>query len=234
VLTVNDAISRYLIHSPLLMDLNNSRKIHLAHHRALGTMEDPDRHLHVASNKNSKLRFLAFTAGLLTVGAAVLRMTPFGNKRVDQQKKEIKTEKWEYLKGRSTVLLMQMILFGLFYFLRLPLWSYFVLWIAPIYVCVFLADEIRAFSEHAVLLLPDENADPERLITFNPAWLEARVFSPHNMNYHAEHHLWVSVPYYNLTQVHQWVKSRPEVTQRTSYTAFLWTFFSAVPLDEKR
>ena len=34
-----------------------------------------------------------------------------------------------------------------------------------------------------------------------PAWLEWLIF-PHHVNYHIEHHLYASVPHYNLRRLH--------------------------------
>src|SRR5205807_8635083 len=38
-----------------------------------------------------------------------------------------------------------------------------------------------------------------------PAWLRWLIF-PHNVNYHVEHHLYASVPQYNLPRVHAEMK----------------------------
>lgn len=35
-----------------------------------------------------------------------------------------------------------------------------------------------------------------------PAWLEWLVF-PHYVNYHVEHHVYASVPHYNLPELHR-------------------------------
>jgi len=75
-----------------------------------------------------------------------------------------------------------------------PWYLYPLLWVAPIYF-VFVGDEIRAFCDHAVPRVPDEEADAQRLVSFVPGAVEAAFFSPHNMCYHAEHHIWPGVPY---------------------------------------
>jgi len=244
---VNDRLAKWLIYGPMFMGLEDGRRNHLDHHRYLGTELDPDRYLHALSNKNSNARLLLFCLGLATFGKTVLKVTPFGkmltqakDRTIDknslligtpsQQTKTIKILS-NYLRQRLSVLLMQPLLIGFFILLDLPWWSYLALWVAPIYFCVFLPDEIRALCDHAIPILPESNADSLRLITFQPNWFELAIFSPHNMNYHAEHHLFPTVPYYNLPQVHDFTRNRAEVTVRKSYIAFLIKLFSSLPLS---
>lgn len=223
---VNDTISTWFIHGPMFMGFADGRRNHLEHHKMLGCREDPDRYLHVLSNKSTPLQFLLFCSGLATFASTVLKVTPFGKlacaRGADQSiSTSVKSVLGCYLVDRIPVLIDQVLILSGFWLLGLPLWSYPILWIAPIYFCVFLPDEIRAFSEHAWLTLCDDEVDEKRLITFRPSFWEAAYFSPHNMNYHAEHHLWPRVPYYNLPKVYDGIKHRPELTVRSSYLAFL-------------
>ncbi len=136
----------------------------------------------------------------------------------------------DYARNRLPVFIAQPLILGVFALLHLPLWSYLVLWIAPIYCLVFVPDEIRAFCDHAVLSFPDDRGDSQRLVTFRPGWLEAIVFAPHHMHYHAEHHLWPSIPHYNLPQAHELMKDRPTITVRGGYLAFLQQVVRSLPL----
>jgi fatty acid desaturase len=56
-----------------------------------------------------------------------------------------------------------------------------------------------------------------------------------NMNYHAVHHLWPSVPYYNLPIADEEVRPRAEssgLEWRGSYFAYLIQYWRALPLAE--
>jgi fatty acid desaturase len=231
---VNDFIVRWLIYGPFFMCLEDARRNHLHHHRTVGTEEDTDRYLHLLSNKNTPLKFLLFCSGLATFGPTVLKVMPQGaliQNLLGKEAKEVEAAREETApvkKGlmsesiyqRRSVLLAQPVLVGLFLLMGLPLWSYPLLWLAPIYLFVFLPDELRAFADHAVPEKEDKEGDPHRLVSFKPSFFEGIFFSPHNMNLHSEHHLWPGLPYYNLPKAHSLIKERPEVTVRRSYLRF--------------
>lgn len=181
---LNDRLAKWAIHGPIFMALEDGRRSHLEHHRTLGTASDPDRYLHTLSHKNSPIKFLLFCAGLASFGKTVLKVTPFG--KLLNSSRQIATEAYQskklstsvapmlldYTKQRVPVLVTQTLLISIFAFSTLPLWSYLVLWVAPIYFCVFLPDEIWAFCDRAVPVFPDCKADSSRLIPFCPSWIE--------------------------------------------------------------
>jgi fatty acid desaturase len=205
------------------MHLGDQRKNHLIHHRSLGTEEDPDRYLHVAANKASFARYLFFLSGLMTF--------PHTVSKVARTKSEgsFVSRMVAFAWSRRWMLGWQAFIFGMMLW-QFEWWYYFVFWIAPIYVHVFVADEIRAFSEHSQPVVPDTAVDDKRLITYVPNRLERWLFAPMNMNYHAEHHLWIYVPYYNIPKLHAYLANRPEIEVRRSYLAYLWRYLRMLPL----
>ena len=232
--SVNRALTRWFIHGPMLLGFDDAQENHLEHHRLLGATEDPDRYIYSMENKNSKIKIIMFCAGLATFFRTVAKLTPFGRASKDLKNKSsmapAKKLFIEYLRSRLPSIILQPLIIGAFWALGLPIWSYIVLWIAPIYFMVFLPNEIRTFCEHAVLILPDASADRSRLITFKPSFLEALYFSPRNMSYHAEHHLWPTIPYYNLPRARSLIEAHKEITQETSYLARLLRFFIQIPI----
>lgn len=239
---INDRLAIWLVYGPMFMALEDARRNHFKHHRLMGSVGDPDRYLHAFYNKNTPFQFLLFCSGLATFGKTVLKVTPFGRllklqdtavekPAIAQDSEHVSQALNDYFLQRFPVAIAQLLIFDFIFLLPLPLWSYLVLWIAPIYFLVFVPDEIRAFCDHAVLEFPDEWGDRHRLVTFLPNRLEAIVFSPHHMNYHAEHHLWPSIPHYNLPKAHEFVKQRSQVTIRGSYLAFLWKVLRSLPLS---
>jgi fatty acid desaturase len=59
---------------------------------------------------------------------------------------------------------------------------------------------LRAIAEHGATA---DFSSPLTAARTNlaPAWLEWLIF-PHQVNYHIEHHLYASVPHYNLRALH--------------------------------
>jgi fatty acid desaturase len=52
------------------------------------------------------------------------------------------------------------------------------------------------------------------------------------MNLHASHHLWPSIPYYNLPIAEREMRAyaaASELPLRSSYVGYLWTYFASLP-----
>jgi fatty acid desaturase len=79
--------------------------------------------------------------------------------------------------------------------------QYLVLWILPLVTVVQAILRLRAISEHGATT---DFSSPLTAARTNvaPAWLEWLIF-PHHVNYHIEHHLYASVPHYNLPELHR-------------------------------
>jgi fatty acid desaturase len=115
-------------------------------------------------------------------------------------------------------------------------WGYPLLWLVPVGIFAILADNFRSFAEHGHAE-SDQEADRHRLITYSSNPLERAFVAPMNMNYHATHHLWVAIPYYNLPAADARIRARiqgEELVWRSSYFGFLWRYVRALPLDECR
>jgi fatty acid desaturase len=95
--------------------------------------------------------------------------------------------------------------------LLLMAWSghlvqYLVLWVLPLITVVQAILRLRAIAEHGATT---DFSSPLTAARTNrgPAWLEWLIF-PHQVNYHIEHHLYASVPHYNLPRLHRELASR--------------------------
>jgi fatty acid desaturase len=84
--------------------------------------------------------------------------------------------------------------------------EYLVLWILPLVTVVQALLRLRAIAEHGATT---DFSSPLTAARTNlvPAWLGWLVF-PHHVNYHIEHHLYASVPQYNLPELHRELASR--------------------------
>lgn len=84
--------------------------------------------------------------------------------------------------------------------------QYLVLWILPLVTVVQAILRLRAIAEHGATTDFSSPLTAART-NLGPAWLRWLIF-PHNVNYHIEHHLYASVPQYNLPALHREMASR--------------------------
>jgi len=84
--------------------------------------------------------------------------------------------------------------------------QYLVLWIVPLVTVVQAILRLRAIAEHGATTDFSSPLTAART-NLGPAWLRWAIF-PHNVNYHVEHHLYASVPQYNLPALHREMESR--------------------------
>jgi fatty acid desaturase len=84
--------------------------------------------------------------------------------------------------------------------------EYLVLWILPLVTVVQAILRLRAIAEHGATT---DFSSPLTAARTNlaPAWLAWLIF-PHHVNYHIEHHLYASVPHYNLPALHREMTGR--------------------------
>jgi fatty acid desaturase len=205
--------------------LNN--KNHISHHQHLATTEDPDRHKHGSFNKTSPLALMGFLSGVSSLLRSLRNV--FGPK----QAQPTKSNKARYsLRDFCILAVWQIALIGGLTW-AIGFWAWPVLWLLPVYVFAFLGDNARSFLEHSHPE-PDALADEHRLITFTSNPVERIFFAPMHMNFHATHHLWPSIPYYNLPIAEREVQQLPaasEIEMRGSYVAYIWRYYRSLPLQ---
>jgi len=184
------------------------RVIHRLHHNNLYGELDPDTALHggYPRGKWYLLRKLAkdltgFTAwktyAYFLGGAPALNTTTnVALRPLDDTSPRLREEART---DRNLVIAFHVILLALF------AWSgyliqYLVLWILPLVTVVQAILRLRAIAEHGAT---SDFSSPLTAARTNlgPAWLRWALF-PHNVNYHVEHHLYASVPQYNLPALH--------------------------------
>lgn len=216
----NDAFCRWVLAAPLGVDFEGERHNHLEHHRRFATPEDPDRYLYRLADKNSRARMLLFLTGLTSLPHVLEK---------SRRPRPAPAPLGPLSRGRRPTLLAQVLIFASFAVLVHPA-AYVALWLAPLYVMAFVPHKIRMLCEHAQAILPDEAADGRRLLTFRPGLLERQLISPLGLSYHAEHHLFPSVPYYALPRLAALLEGNPAVEERASYLGFLLRCWWSLPL----
>jgi fatty acid desaturase len=190
------------------------RVIHRLHHNNLYGELDPDTALHggYPRGRTYLIRKLLKDLSGLTAwktyayflgGAPALNTaTNVAVRPLDDTSHKLKEEARQ---DRNTVIAFHIALLALF------AWSgylvqYLVLWILPLVTVVQAILRLRAIAEHGATT---DFSSPLTAARTNvaPAWLEWLIF-PHHVNYHIEHHLYASVPHYNLPRLHREMAAR--------------------------
>ncbi len=226
--SLNDAFCLWVLCAPLGVDFDGERHNHLEHHRLFATPDDPDRYLYQLADKNGRLRLLLFLTGLTSLPHIFAK-----SRRKLPAPADGRPTPGPLSRGRRPTLIAQIVILLIFAWI-LPRGAYVALWLAPLYVMAFVPHKIRMLCEHAQLMLPDEAADGQRLLTFRPGLLERQLISPLGLGYHAEHHIFPSVPYYALPEVARLVQGNPAVEERGSYLAFVVQCLRRMPLPVSR
>lgn len=207
----NDRIGRWLTAYPIMTSLDVYRSIHLKHHRANWTDDDPDLSLATALpvtprsfarkmlrdltgvTAYARYRFIVRLSAGLTGDGRGLEGVP------------LTTAVRRFVRSQYGFLITNAVMLGALTVAGHPE-AYLLLWVVPAFTGYNVVLRIRSIAEHACI---SEPSDPLRntRTTLAPGWL-GFLMAPHNVNYHLEHHLYVSVPHYNLPRVHRLLKER--------------------------
>jgi fatty acid desaturase len=100
-------------------------------------------------------------------------------------------------------------LFGALHLGAGMVWSYAVLWIIPLFCVTVFLNRCRIVVEHGLALKMAEGMEGDfggpRIPTVDivPGPVQRRLFAPFLFNYHCSHHLFMSVPHYNLPRLNR-------------------------------
>jgi fatty acid desaturase len=190
------------------------RVIHRLHHNNLYGELDPDTALHggYPRGKAYLVKKLLKDLGGLTAwktyayflgGAPALNTaTHVALRPLDDTSEKLRIEA---KRDRNMVIAFHLVLLLIFAWAGW-LAEYLVLWVLPLVTVVQALLRLRAIAEHGATT---DFSSPLTAARTNlaPAWLEWLIF-PHQVNYHIEHHLYASVPHYNLPALHREMAAR--------------------------
>jgi fatty acid desaturase len=205
---LNDAVGRACA-TVQGLSMCTYRVIHRLHHNNLYGELDPDTALHGGYPRGKSylvkklLKDLSGLTAWKTYGyflggaPAINTATNVALRPLDDTSEKLRNEA---KRDRNAVIAFQAIVLLVF------AWSgylveYLVLWIVPLVTVVQAILRLRAIAEHGATTDFSSPLTAARTNT-GPAWLEWLIF-PHHVNYHIEHHLYASVPHYNLRQLNQ-------------------------------
>lgn len=231
----NDLFCDLFILGPIGAITRINNRNHLEHHLHLATERDPDRHKHACFNKSTRPEYLFFLSGLMSLLPALGNVYAGRAQKAKKAAAAPNPQRQHGPRDFAILLGWQIALIGGLTW-GIGWWAYPVLWLLPVYVHAYLADLVRSFLEHAHPE-SDDRADKHRMISYVSNPLERRIFAPMNMNHHAAHHLWTSIPYYRLKEADAELRRHPDagaLEWRSSYLGFALRYFLALPLPECR
>jgi fatty acid desaturase len=195
-----------------LFTLHGYRKNHFAHHRHLNTEADPD-----WARKKDDPFFALPRSG---PHVAMLLLKGLCGVRFFTEARNIARAK--HLQHAPVALKIRR---GLFYAVVLAWATYWHLWplllkywIVPLMTSLAFILYVRSLAEHhgGGMIWDGDLLRGSRHL--DASWWEKFLLAPHNVHYHVDHHLYPSVPYYNLPRLHTLLLAEPDYTARAHVT----------------
>lgn len=228
----NDLFADLFIFGPVAAVTRINNQNHLGHHRYLATPHDPDLHQFTCANKHQWHLLLAYLTGASSALRSFSNVFWRRGKGLPSAAESGKSQPRYTLRDFAIIAAWQVgLIAGLSWWIGW--WAYPALWLAPVYLA-FVGDNLRAFAEHSQPE-PDDQADQHRLVTYLSNPVERFFVAPLNMNYHAAHHLWPSIPYYHLPEADREIRSLPAAASlewRGTYCGYLLRYFRLLPLKD--
>jgi fatty acid desaturase len=222
---LNYVAAELLLALPVMINLPIYRRNHLAHHRYLQTPLDPDwalwpRYRDYWFPKKSGAvvwDMICYGIGLRIVHMIeIFRIYAHQDARPEGAKEP--AERTDGLERTMKLVRPVFYAIALAAVIRFHAWKPFLLfWLVPLLTTFPMALHIRAVAEHFV----SENGGPESLPTTRSLrlnLLERILIAPNHVGYHLEHHLYPSVPFHRLPELHRRLMSNPEFRTRARIT----------------
>jgi fatty acid desaturase len=192
---LNDFLSNVFCAFPISISVKRYRNNHLAHHRMVNEETDPDI---VENTPPQSLRELVLlVAGdlcFLSIPKNAKRARKFGVFKIFKEEgPSWRTERYLYLAFVATVI-VSATYFGV--------WKQVLLfWFVPQFSFLQAISRLRGYAEHAGLM--EETVELHKTRTVDANLIETFIFAPASVNRHLEHHLYPSVPFFNLEKLHR-------------------------------
>lgn len=206
---INDLVSDLLLAFPLFISTTLYRRHHLEHHRHLNTDRDPDYDPTAIDNTTRDwIRLFAADAVALNIVKTVGTLDQFSLLPVLRGDRGVARAM-----GRARCALFLGGLAALAAVLVATGWwlPYLLLWIVPMITALSMILRLRDMAEHVGC---DQDAGIGGTRSVLAGAVERALFSPCRINYHLAHHLYPSVPCYNLGALHRRLMENQAVRDR--------------------
>lgn len=224
---LNEHLADWLCGRPVWSDVARYRKHHLGHHAHTGTSRDPDlglapvKPMTRASLARKIARDLSGAAGLRRVVALLLmdaervvynvgRETQWNRRGLGFHARALARNTWKTVAANA-------VLFAILAVAGVG-WIYLA-WVVAYLTTFGLFLRIRMLAEHACL---ERTGDPMRNTRTTYANLVARAtVAPLHVNYHLEHHLLPTTPWFRLPALNRLLAERGALPERSVASGYL-------------
>lgn len=223
---MNEVLTDWLVARPIWTDVKRYRQHHMGHHAHTGIDGDPDLSLvhpfpgSRASLRRKLLRDLSGRSGirrvigLIGMDLGILKYTVAAEvERLPQEGRTLRDYLRDGLRHMGPVIIANGVLAGVLAACG-ALWAYSA-WVVAYLTTFSLYVRIRSIAEHACTEGGAEVLKNTR--TTHANWLARLTVAPFQVNYHVEHHLTASVPYYRLRKLHRKLRERGLVEPASGY-----------------
>lgn len=225
---LNDWAGHWLCAVPIGASLPAYRPYHLSHHRFAQQPEDPDLILSApfpVSPASLRRKIIRDLTGQTFFKQRIL--LPLAQRKAGQAS-ETAHDYDAVVTGRSVLpfLLVNLAMLAAFS-LAGVWWAWFALWLLPMATWFPMVTRIRNIAEHACV--EGSATDPYRAArTTRAAWWERAFIAPYWVNFHAEHHLFMYVPCWNLPRLHRAVAATPRAAGMEIAPGYLTVLQTAI------
>jgi fatty acid desaturase len=212
---INDCISELFLAWPVFATTHGYRATHFSHHRYINTADDPD----WMRKQNAEWQFPKNWAELAKM---LLRdLLGLNTRQLLAEVADVSQTDKQATGSLATYTLTRVI----YYLSILGLFLYYggivglvLFWAVPLLTWFKVIYRIRSIAEHFGI---DERAYALSRTTI-PTLLESLFIAPKNVNFHLEHHLYPSVPFYRLPQLHRLLMRHTDYQRHAHITQTYW------------
>lgn len=226
----NEVFTDWTCARPIWQNLPKYRAHHLVHHTKTGTELDPDLSLHAGfptTRRSLARKFLRDVTGITglkllygqwLMDAGIIKWTVANDIQHLPQEGRSRLDVWRTALGNMTPMLVTNgLLFGVLAASGHP-WLY-GMWVLAYLTPLPLFVRIRSIAEHGCMEHSPDMFKNTR--TTRAGWLARMTVAPARVNYHMEHHLMASVPFYRLPRMHALLRAKQAVPLAPGYAEVL-------------
>jgi fatty acid desaturase len=215
---LNAIVSELFLAWPLFITTRTYRGSHFAHHRHVNTEKDPD-----LMRKQSSISEWEFPTSWRALVALLAKdvfglhthqlFSDFADMWDGNDTKEREGNSYAVARTLYYVVVLSLVTY-------FRLWPMFLLlWVVPIVTWLKMIMRIRSIAEHFAI----ENDHAYTLSrTTLPSLLERVFVAPRNVNFHLEHHLYPSVPFFRLPRLHTLLMKDAVFQSKAHITSTYW------------